>query len=66
MKTLICMKFLTILIFKKKTFYTNSLSPEARACSLAHIAHSIFPIAFTGTNPLQTAVILRVRLTTLL
>lgn len=25
----------------------NSLNPDARACSLAHIAHSIFPIVFT-------------------
>lgn len=27
-----------------------SLSPEARACSLAHIAHSIWPIAHNFTN----------------
>lgn len=29
---------------------SNSLSPEARACSLAHIAHSIFPMVFSYSS----------------
>lgn len=31
-----------------------SLSPATRACSLAHIAHSIFPMAFPSAASLQT------------
>lgn len=42
------------------------LSPEARACSLAHIAHSIFPIALTFTDCLHSAGAFRERLTLLI
>lgn len=37
-----------LVFFFRKFLY--SLSPEARACSLAHIAHSICPIAPKQTH----------------
>lgn len=46
--------------------FSYSLSPEASACSLAHMAHSIFPIAFTCQPPCEALKLTRERLTDLL